>query len=140
MNEVITTGGAGGLGSSPIVTSSSSSSTSSSVPELTVQEHVNTQPITTATSEASVTPIDTHPDVTEEVSQPEGPSDVITETFPGNAASSPSTEVNETFKKSDTPPTPEKPDDGPSEGESGSGELDGIDEQRDIVYDAAYRR
>lgn len=143
MNEVITTTGAGGLGSSSVSTSTSSSSTSSSVPEITVQEHVSTQPVTTATSQASVTPINTHNDtgndITEEFTQPEGTPAVITETFPANAASSPVTEVKETFKKSDTPSQPEDHGEEPSEEESGSGEWEGLDEQRDIVYDTVRR-
>ena len=140
MNEVITTGGTGGLGSSAVTSSSSSFETS--VPEITVQEHVSTQPVTTATSLASVTPVDTHNDITEEFTKPEGTSDVITETFPSNAASSSSAEVNETFRKSDTPPRPEESGVEPSEEEeeSGSGIMDEFDEQRDIVYDNLYRR
>ena len=104
VNEVIT-GGAEGMGSSTSVsTATSSSSSSTSVPEITVQEHESTQPVTTATSQASVTPIDTHKgttpgnDITEEFTQPEGATDVITETFPARTASSQQAEVNETFK------------------------------------------
>lgn len=141
MSEVITAG-AGGLGSSTSVsTVTSSTSSSASVPEITVQEHENTQPVTTATSQASVTPIDTHngsqpgSDVTMEYSQPEGATDVITETFPANKASSESAEVNETFKKSETPTRPEESGDEPSEEESASGEGSVFEEQRDVVYD-----
>ena len=139
VNEVITTGGAGGLGASSVVSSSSSSSTSASVPELTVQEHVKTEPVTTATSQASVTPISSHNDsggdITEEFTQAEGSPEVITETFPGNSASATPTEVNETFRKSDTPTRPEESGEEQREEESGSGDWDGLDEQRDIVYD-----
>ena len=134
VNEVLTTNGAGGLGASSVISTSSSSSTSSSVPELTVQEHVKTEPVTTATSQASVTPISSHNesggDITEELSQAERTPEVITETFPGNSA-----EVNETFRKSDTPRRPEESGEEQSEEESGSGEWDGLDDQRDIVYD-----
>ncbi|KAL9984733.1 hypothetical protein ACROYT_G007066 [Oculina patagonica] len=145
VSEVITAG-AGGLGSSSSVsTVTSSSSSSTSVPEITVQEHENTQPVTTATSQASVTPIDTHNgktpgnDITEEFSQPEGPTDVITETFPANTASSEPAEVNETFKKSETPTRPAESGDEPSEDESASGEGGEFEEQRDVVYDADRR-
>lgn len=125
--------------SASTVTSSSSSSTS--VPEITVQEHENTQPVTTATSQASVTPIDTHNgsapgnDITEEFSQPEGTTDVITETFPANTASSQPAEVNETFKKSETPMRPGQSGDEPSGEESASGDGGEFEEQRDVVYD-----
>ena len=138
VSEVITTNGAGLSSSS--VTSSTSTSTYSSVPEITVQEHVSTEPVTTATSQGSVTPIDTHKDVTEEFTQSEGTSDVISETFPSNAGTSSPEEVNETYKKSETPPRPDEVEDGLEEGEeekSGSGELDGFDEEPD---DALYRR
>ena len=138
VSEVITTNGAGLSSSS--VTSSTSTSTYSSVPEITVQEHVSTEPVTTATSQGSVTPIDTHKDVTEEFTQSEGTSDVISETFPSNAGTSSPEEVNETYKKSETPLRPDEVEDGLEEGEeekSGSGELDGFDEEPD---DALYRR
>lgn len=149
VSEVITAGG-GGMGSSTSVSTvtSSSSSSSSSVPELTVQEHENTQPVTTATSQASVTPINAHNDttgndITEEVTQSEGATDVITETFPENTASSQASEVNETFKKSETPVRPEESGDEPSEDDdeegSASGEWGEFDQQRDVVYDADRR-
>ena len=141
VSEVITAG-MGGLGSSSSVsTVTSSSSSSTSVPEITVEEHGNTQPVTTATSQASVTPIDAHKgstpgnDITEEFTQPQGTSDVVTETFPSNTASSESAEVNETFKKSETPVRPEESGEEPSEDESASGEGGEFEEQRDVVYD-----
>lgn len=136
MSEVITTGGAVGLGSSTVASSSYSSSVSGAVPELTVKEHAKTQPVTTAISQASVIPIgsigSSQYKISEEFSEP----DVVTETFPSNAASSqPAEEVNETFKKSHTPPRPDETGDERSGEESGSGEWDGFDDQRDIVYD-----
>jgi len=142
VKEVIT-GGAVGMGSSASVsTASSSSSSSTSVPEITVQEHENTQPVTTATSQASVTPIETHNgstpgnDITEEFTQPEGATDVITETFPANTApSQQAAEVNETFKKSETPVRPEGSGDEPSGDESASGFGGEFLQQRDVVYD-----
>lgn len=141
VNEVIT-GGAVGMGSSTSVsTATSSSSSSTSVPEITVQEHENTQPVTTATSQASVTPIDTHNgstpgnDITEEFTQPEGATDVITETFPASTAPSQQAEVNETFKKSDTPVRPEGSGDEPSGDEIASGYGGEFLQQRDVVYD-----
>lgn len=139
VNEVIT-GGAEGMGSSTSVSIASSSS-STSVPEITVQEHESTQPVTTATSQASVTPIDTHNgttpgnDITEEFAQPEGATDVITETFPASSASSQQAEVNETFKKSETPVRPEGSGDEPSGDESASGYGGEFLQQRDVVYD-----
>ena len=130
------------------VTSSSSSSSSSSlssVPEITVQEHEDSQPVTTATSQASVTPIDTHntpevgSDITEEFTQPQATTDVITETFPANTASSQTAEVNETYKKSETPMRPEESGEGPSDEQSASGEWNELEEQRDVIYDAEIR-
>lgn len=145
VNEVIT-GGMGGVTSSTSVsTETSSSSSSSSVPEITVQEHENSQPITTATSQASVTPVDTHntpavgSDVTEEFTQPQATTDVITETFPANAASSQSAEVNETYKKSETPMRPEESGEEPSDEQSASGDWNEVEEQRDVIYDAEIR-
>lgn len=131
--------------STSVSTETSSSSSSTSVPEITVQEHENTQPVTTATSQASVTPVDTHThtavgsDVTEEFAQPEATTDVITETFPANGASSQSAEVNETFKKSETPMRPEESGETPNYEESASGEWSEFEEQRDVVYDAERR-
>lgn len=145
VNEVIT-GGAVGMGSSSSVsTATSSSSSSTSVPEITVQEHENTQPVTTATSQASVTPIDIHNgstpgnDITEEFTQPEGATDVITETFPASTAPSQQAEVNETFKKSETPVRPEGSGDEPSGDESASGYGSELLQQRDVVYDEGKR-
>ena len=145
VDEVIT-GGVVGMGSSASVsTASSSSSSSTSVPEITVQEHVNTQPVTTATSQASVTPVDIHNastpgnDITEEFSQPEGATDVIAETFPASTAPSQQAEVNETYKKSKTPLRPEGSGDEPSGDESASGYGGEILQQRDVVYDEQNR-
>ena len=60
----------------------------------------------------------------------------MTETVPSSEASK-SAEVNETFKKSDTPKQPAGSGEEPSEEDSGSVEWEGDNEQRDIVYDAA---
>lgn len=125
--------------SSSVTSSTFSTSTSASLPEITVQEHIRTRPLTTATSQASVTPIGhqvTGNDVTEEYTQPESNHDVVTETVPSSEASK-SAEVNETFKKSDTPKQPAGSGEEPSEEDSGSVEWEGDNEQRDIVYDAA---
>ncbi|XP_068743026.1 uncharacterized protein [Montipora capricornis] len=136
VSEVIASNGGESLGSSSFYTSSSSSSSkSASVPEITVQEYTQTQPVTTATSQASVTPIShkaNGDEVTEEFTRTDSAHDTVTETFPSGQASSKSTEVNETVKKSETPKGSGEEQ---SEDASGSGEWEGINQQRDIVYD-----
>ncbi|KAK2559318.1 L-rhamnose-binding lectin ELEL-1 [Acropora cervicornis] len=142
VSEVITANGMESHASSSVTSSTLSTSTSASLPEITVQEGARTQPVKIATSQASVTPFSHQAignDVTEEYTQPESSHDVVTETFPSGEATSKSAEVNETFKKSDTPKYPAGSGEEPSEEDSGSGEWEGDNEQRDIVYDAALK-